>query len=83
MKWLNIQTLWEKDLGKEIRKGLSYRKMFNNFSDSQTEYIFRSLNQPFVRSLAVRYGHIDSPSDLIGKVLGRGFDLASPGSIIG
>ncbi|HAG10467.1 MAG TPA: NAD(P)/FAD-dependent oxidoreductase [Desulfotomaculum sp.] len=77
------QVLWEKNPGKEIIKGLSYRKMFNSFSDRQTESIFRSLNQPFVRSLAVRYGHIDSPSDLIGKVLGRGFDLASPGSIIG
>lgn len=62
------QTLWEKEIGHEIKIGLMYRKIFCNFSDSQTDFVLGSLNRPFWRSLMLKYGDIDHPSKLAGKL---------------
>jgi geranylgeranyl reductase family protein len=62
------QNLWEKEIGSEIKIGLRYRKVFSNFSDSQTDFVLRGLNRPILRSLILKYGDIDHPSKLSEKL---------------
>ena len=62
------QAEWNRELGFEIERGLKYRQMFLELTDSEMSNIIGILNTKFWRSLIIKKGDIDFPS-ILGEKL--------------
>ena len=63
----SYQTGWEKDLRTEIRRGYKLREMYNSFTDGQLDKIYRIIDKPFIKDIALT-ADIDHPSDVVMKI---------------
>ena len=63
----SYQTGWEKDLRTEIRRGYKLREMYNSFTDEQLDKIYRIIDKPFIKDIALT-ADIDHPSDVVMKI---------------
>jgi len=63
------QTMWEKEIGHEIKHGLKNRKIFASLSDSRMELIIRFLNRPFWKSLILNQANLDQTAKLAGRLV--------------
>lgn len=55
------QKLWNRELGKELRRGLMLHRAFSHLSDSQLEEGFRILNDDKLLKIISQHGDIDYP----------------------
>ncbi len=62
------QFLWEKEMADEIQTALSHRKIFLNMKDREMDMLIRFFNRPLWKYIISKYGDIDYPSWLAGKL---------------
>ncbi|NLO90187.1 MAG: NAD(P)/FAD-dependent oxidoreductase [Clostridia bacterium] len=62
------QNLWEREMGREILCGMSYRENFLNFSDEDMDLLIRLLDKPKWLKTILQYGDIDYPSFLANRL---------------
>lgn len=62
------QLLWNKEMGAEMQSALRHRDVFLGMSDSEMDNIIRFLNRPTWQRIITKYGDIDYPSKLAGKL---------------
>ncbi|ADY55205.1 geranylgeranyl reductase [Syntrophobotulus glycolicus DSM 8271] len=62
------QRLWEKEMGDEIQAALGYRKIFLTMSDREMDTLIRFFRHPLWQGIISRYGDIDYPSRLAGRL---------------
>lgn len=63
------QNRWQKGIGKEIRNGLKFRKLFLRLKDEQLDELTRTLDRDDLRETIGKYGDIDYPSKLTQPLL--------------
>lgn len=61
--------LWQKDIGKEISKGIWMRKIFKKFSDKNIDDLIDSLRKEKIKKIIAEKGDIDYPSTVAKAVL--------------
>lgn len=63
------QTLYQKDIGREIDNGMKFRKIFKNLNDDKLDnYIIKFQNKKIIETIS-KYGDIDYPSKLAPKLI--------------
>lgn len=62
------QWLWEREMADEIQTALGHRNIFLNMSDKEMDTLIRFFNRPLWQSIISRYGDIDYPSWLAGRL---------------
>ncbi len=61
--------LWQKDIGKEISKGIWMRRIFQKFSDKNIDDLIDSLRKEKIKKIIAEKGDIDYPSTVAKAVL--------------
>ncbi len=62
------QWLWEREMGDEIQTALEYRNIFLTISDKEMDTLIRFFRYPLWQGVISRYGDIDYPSRLAGRL---------------
>lgn len=62
-------VLWKKDIGKELARGMYFRKIFTNLSDKQIDKYIKIFQQESIRNVIAEHGDIDYPSRLLKPLL--------------
>ncbi|GBF33925.1 geranylgeranyl/isoprenyl reductase [Desulfocucumis palustris] len=62
------QWLWEEAMAEEIQTALGHRNIFLTMSDKEMDTLIRFFRRPLWRSIISRYGDIDYPSWLAGRL---------------
>lgn len=62
------QWLWEREMADEIQTAFEHRNIFLTMSDKEMETLIRFFSRPLWRSIISRYGDIDYPSWLAGRL---------------
>ncbi len=62
------QWLWERKMADEIQTALGYRNIFLTMSDKEMDTLLRFFSRPLWQSIISRYGDIDYPSWLAGRL---------------
>ncbi|SFG22268.1 geranylgeranyl reductase family [Desulfotomaculum arcticum] len=62
------QWLWEREMADEIQTALGHRNIFLTMSDKEMDILIRFFSRPLWRSIISRYGDIDYPSWLAGRL---------------
>ena len=62
-------ALWSKDIGRELRMGMKFRKVFTRLSDKQLDKYIQKLNTKKIIEAINTYGDIDYPSKLAFPLL--------------
>ncbi len=65
------QTLWQKEISREITAGMKFRKIFKKIDDSKIDKYINILNDKKTIQIINKYGDIDYPSKLIKPLLIR------------
>jgi digeranylgeranylglycerophospholipid reductase len=55
---------WIKDIGRELSKGMMFRKIFTNLTDDQFNKFLKKLNNSKTLDIINNFGDIDYPSRL-------------------
>ncbi|HBC92896.1 MAG TPA: NAD(P)/FAD-dependent oxidoreductase [Pelotomaculum sp.] len=63
------QWLWEREVADEIQIALRHRNIFLTMSDKEMDQLIRFFSHPLWQSVISRYGDIDYPSRLAGKLI--------------
>jgi flavin-dependent dehydrogenase len=63
------QKLWTAEIGKEINKGMQFRKIFQRLTDKQIDKYLTLLQEPKILNIITRYGDIDYPTKLIKPLI--------------
>ncbi|MCF8011607.1 MAG: NAD(P)/FAD-dependent oxidoreductase [Clostridiales bacterium] len=69
---VKYQLTWEKEFGKEIQSGISYRERYLNLNDNDIDQLIKFLSNPYWRNIISKYGDIDYPSWLSGRLFNAG-----------
>ncbi|TEB14365.1 hypothetical protein Psfp_02955 [Pelotomaculum sp. FP] len=62
------QWLWEREMADEIQIALRHRNIFLTMSDKEMDQLIRFFSHPLWQSVISRYGDVDYPSRLAGKL---------------
>lgn len=62
-------TLWMRDVGKELRFGMKFRKVFTGLNDDYLEKGIKKFNNPKTIDVINNYGDVDYPSKLLVPLL--------------
>ncbi len=62
------QRLWEKEMAGEIAAAFAHRDIFLTMTDKEMDVLIRFFNRPLWQNIIARYGDIDYPSWLGGKL---------------
>lgn len=63
------QKLWQNDIGRELSRGMKFRRVFKNLTDKQMDkYIEKFNNQKIIETIN-KYGDIDYPSKLVKPLI--------------
>ncbi len=62
------QWLWEREMADEIQTALEHRRIFLSMSDKEIDTLIHFFNRPLWQSIISRYGDIDYPSWLAGRL---------------
>jgi digeranylgeranylglycerophospholipid reductase len=60
---------WKQDIGKELSKGMYFRKIYTRLSDDLFDKYIKKLQQDTVANIITEYGDIDYPSRLVKPLL--------------
>jgi digeranylgeranylglycerophospholipid reductase len=60
---------WRREIGTELDRGLDVREAFIRMGDWQLDRLVELLGQPILRPIISRYGDIDFPSRMFGRLL--------------
>lgn len=63
------QEEYRQDIGKELSKGMYFRKMYTNISDQQFDRYIKKFQQKQIQDVISEYGDIDYPSRLVKPLL--------------
>ena len=63
------QKEWINHIGKEIKRGLLWRRFFLGMNDKKLEQLFQILSHQIILAVINEYGDIDYPSQTVLKVL--------------
>ena len=66
----SYEKRWRADFGHELERGSVMRNASVKLSDTQIARLMRFLAQPMMRPLLNKYGDIDYPSPMFGRVMG-------------
>jgi len=66
----NYEKEYMKKFGKELKKGMFFRKIFLRADDKKMDAIFKSIDERVIETINV-YGDIDYPSKLAGEIIKR------------
>jgi len=72
----NYQKEWKKDIGREIKKGIGFRRIYQNISDDQFDKFIKRFQKKSIIETINKYGDIDYPSKLLKPIIKK-----SPGII--
>jgi len=61
--------LWTSDVGTELSRGMRFRKIFKNLSDTQMDKYLTKFQNPDIIEIITKYGDIDHPSKLMKPLL--------------
>lgn len=64
----DYQWLWEREMADEIQTALGHRKIFLTMSNKEMDTLIRFFSRPFWQRVISRYGDIDYPSLLAGRL---------------
>lgn len=62
------QWLWEREMFDEIRTALGHRDIFLSMTDKEMDTLIQFFNRPLWRNIISRYGDIDYPSWVAGRL---------------
>jgi geranylgeranyl reductase family protein len=62
------QWLWEREMADEIQTALGHRNIFLTMSDKEMDTLIRFFSRPLWQNIISRYGDIDYPSRLAGRL---------------
>lgn len=62
------QWLWERKMAEEIQTAIRHRNIFLTISDKEMDNLVRFFSRPFWQSIISKYGDIDYPSRLAGRL---------------
>lgn len=62
------QWLWERKMADEIQTATRHRNIFLTISDKEMDSLIRFFSRPFWQSIISKYGDIDYPSRLAGRL---------------
>lgn len=74
--------LWDKEIGKELNRGMTFRTVFKNLSDEGFDKYISKFNKPKIVDIINRYGDIDFPSKLVSPLIKKDPSLLKLGAII-
>ncbi len=60
---------WRKDIGKELSRGMYFRKLFTRLSDEHFDKYIKKFQQDPIKEIIYEYGDIDYPSKLVKPLL--------------
>lgn len=60
---------WKQDVGKELFRGMYFRKIFTKLSDEQFDKYIKKFQQDSIRDIISEHGDIDYPSRLVKPLL--------------
>ncbi len=60
---------WKQDIGKELSRGMYFRKLFARLSDAQFDKYIKKFQQDSIRDIISEHGDIDYPSRLVKPLL--------------
>ncbi len=63
------QKLWQNDIGRELSRGMKFRRVFINLTDKQMDKYIEKFNNPKIIETINRYGDIDYPSKLVKPLI--------------
>jgi len=63
------QKLWQNDIGRELSRGMKFRRVFINLTDKQVDKYIEKFNNPKIIETINRYGDIDYPSKLVKPLI--------------
>ena len=63
------QKLYQKNIGRELERGMKFRKIFKRLNDDQIDYYIEKFQNKKIIDIISRYGDIDYPSKLAPKLL--------------
>lgn len=61
--------LWNRDLGKELNRGMTFRKIFKKLSDDEFNKYISKFKNPKIVDIINKYGDIDYPSKLASPII--------------
>lgn len=78
------QNLWKQDIGKELSRGMSFRRVFNHLSDKQMDKYIGHFQSPKIVEVINKYGDIDYPSKLVKPLIKKSPSLLNfvPGFLV-
>jgi flavin-dependent dehydrogenase len=63
------QDRWIKEIGRELKLGMTFRRIFRRITDEQLEMYLTKFREKKMIHIISKYGDIDYPSKLIGPLL--------------
>ncbi len=63
------QDQWTKEIGRELKLGMKFRKIYKNVSDKQIETYIQKFKEKNIEEIITRLGDIDYPSKLIKPLI--------------
>jgi len=61
--------LWNKDIGKELNRGMTFRTVFKKLSDEEFDKYISKFKNPKIAEIINKYGDIDYPSKLSSPLI--------------
>jgi flavin-dependent dehydrogenase len=67
--------LWFNDIGKELKRGMTFRTIFKKLSDEELDKYICKFKNPKIVDIINKYGDIDYPSKLVTPLIKKNLSI--------